>query len=212
GRTSMMTIVFQTVLPWLLLAVGTWLVYQLVRQNGRILLRLEAIERRLGASSPARQRDPSGLPVGTFAPDFALPDLTGGRHELSEYRGRDVLLIFFNPKCGFCTKMAGDLAALPVAGGEGQATPLEVTTGDPDENRQLIERYGIRCVVLLQAAMEVASQFRAHGTPMGYRIDADGRIASELAVGAEALLQLASAPALRPGASVAPRKGADPSL
>ena len=44
----MMTIVFGTVLPWLLIAIGTWLAYQLVRQNGRILLRLEAIEKQIG--------------------------------------------------------------------------------------------------------------------------------------------------------------------
>ena len=40
--------------------------------------------------------------------------------------------------------------------------------------------------------MEVASQFRAHGTPVGYRIDAAGRIASELTVGGEPLLPLAA--------------------
>jgi peroxiredoxin len=70
--------------------------------------------------------------------------------------------------------------------------PLVVTTGDPEENRQLVERHGIRCVVLLQEETEVASRFRAHGTPMGYRIDATGRIASELTVGGEPLLQLAA--------------------
>src|SRR5262249_45094039 len=57
------------------------------------------------------------------------------------------------------------------------------------------------------------------GTPMGYRIDAAGRIASDLAVGAEALLQLACANAPRPSAPVGSRNGAahgdhqpDPSL
>jgi peroxiredoxin len=40
--------------------------------------------------------------------------------------------------------------------------------------------------------MEVASQYLAQGTPMGYRIDGEGRIASELAVGAEPLLRLAT--------------------
>jgi peroxiredoxin len=40
--------------------------------------------------------------------------------------------------------------------------------------------------------MEVAARFRAQGTPMGYRIDGAGRIASELTVGAEPLLHLAS--------------------
>ena len=40
--------------------------------------------------------------------------------------------------------------------------------------------------------MEIASKFRAQGTPMGYRIDKAGRIASELTVGAEPLLKLAA--------------------
>ena len=192
----MIPLLFGTVLPWLLIAVGGWLVYQLVRQNGRILLRLEAMERQLRprrGSGPAEQRrEAGGLPVGTVAPDFELPDLTGVVHKLSEFRGRDVLLIFFNPKCGFCSKMAADLTALLPNGGDGLAVPVVVTTGDAEENRKFIERHGIRCVVLLQNEMEVANQFRAQGTPMGYRIDSAGRIASELTVGAEPLLELAN--------------------
>ena len=191
----MMTLVFVTVLPWLLLAVGMWLGYQLVRQNGRILLRLEAIEKQLGRRSGAKEhqaaRPPEGLPSGAAAPDFELPDLAGVRRKLSEFRGQDVLLIFFNPQCGFCTKMAADLATLPADGGEGRTVPIVVTTGDADQNRKLVERHGIHCVVLVQEQMEVASKFRAQGTPMGYRIDAEGRIASELTVGAESLLKLA---------------------
>jgi peroxiredoxin len=215
----MMTLVFGTALPWLLIVVGIWFGYQLVRQNGRVLLRLDAIERQLGARSPAQRREPAGLSVGTLAPDFELPDLAGMRHKLSEFRGQDVLLVFFNPKCGFCTQMAADLAALPTEGGDGRVVPVVVTTGDEQENRQLVERYGVRCVVLRQEQMEVATQYRAQGTPMGYRIDAAGRIASELAVGAEPLLQLAGTTAPRPSAPVASRNGTahggdqpDPSL
>ena len=77
----MMTIVFGTVLPWLLIAIGTWLAYQLVRQNGRILLRLESIEEQIGAGAApragAKKQEAGGLPLGTLAPDFELPDLTG---------------------------------------------------------------------------------------------------------------------------------------
>jgi peroxiredoxin len=193
----MMTILFGTVLPWLLIAIGTWLVYQLARQNGRILLRLESIEKqielRAGPRTEPKRREAGRLAVGTAAPDFELPDLAGARHRLSEFRGKDVLLIFFNPKCGFCTKMAADLAALPVDGGSGGAVPVVVTTGDAEENRKLVKRYDIRCVVLLQEQMDVSSQYRAQGTPMGYRIDGEGRIASELAVGAELLLKLGTA-------------------
>jgi peroxiredoxin len=87
--------------------------------------------------------------------------------------------------------MAADLAALPVDGAEGGAVPIVVTTGNAEANRKLVEQHGIRGTVLLQEQMEVASQYRAQGTPMGYRLDTEGRIASELAVGAEPLLLLA---------------------
>jgi peroxiredoxin len=218
----MTTIVFGLVLPWLLIAFGAWLGYQLVRQNGRILLRLESIEKRLGQRTGTKQpegaRLPGGLPIGAAAPDFELPDLAGVRHKLSEFGGQSVLLIFFNPKCGFCTKMAADLAALPATGEGERAVPVVVTTGDAEENRKLVERFGIRCLVLLQKEMQVASKYRAPGTPMGYRIDGGGRIASELAVGAEPLLQLATAAA--PGHEPVPSANghaakahqADPSL
>src|SRR6478735_7757358 len=99
----MITIMFGTVLPWLLIAIGTWLVYQLARQNGRILLRLESIETQIGLRARPRteptRREAGGLPLGTAAPDFELPDLAGVPRKLSEFRGSDVLLIFFNPKC-----------------------------------------------------------------------------------------------------------------
>ncbi len=187
----MTTHIFGMVLPWLLIAAGIWLAYQLASQNGRILLRLEAIEKRI--ARPAKhEREPAGLPVGTLAPDFELPDLTRVRRKLSEFRGQDLLLIFFSPKCGFCTKMAADLAALAADGGNGRAVPMVVTTGDANDNVKLVERFSIRCVVLVQEQMEVATRYGAQGTPMGYRIDPAGRIASELTVGAEALLQLAN--------------------
>jgi peroxiredoxin len=191
----MTTLLVAAILPWLLIAVGAWLAYQFVRQNGRILLRLDAIEKRLTNRPAEDHRKTEGLSIGAPAPDFELPDLAGVRRKLSEFRSQDVLLVFFGPKCGFCTKMAADLAALTPDGSGGRPIPIVVTNGDADENRKLIERFGIRCVVLLQDEMEVAALFRAHGTPMGYRIDAQGRIASELAVGAEPLLKLAELPA-----------------
>jgi peroxiredoxin len=191
----MTTLLVAAIFPWLLIAIGAWLAYQFIRQNGRILLRLEAVEKRFAGHPAEDRRKPAGLPIGAPAPDFELPDLAGGRRKMSEFRGKDVLLVFFSPKCGFCTKMAADLAALTPDGGGGRPIPIVVTNGDADENRKLIEQFGIRCIVLLQEKMEVAAQYRAQGTPTGYRIDTEGRIATELAVGAEPLLKLADAQA-----------------
>jgi peroxiredoxin len=183
------------VLPWLIVALGCWLGYQLLRQNGRILRRLETLEQRrapVGTPSQAAPDAPPGLPLGSAAPDFALPDLSGTRKALSDFRGKRLLLVFFNPRCGFCARMAPDLAALRTDGAEGRPLPLVVSTGDSEANRTLVAAHGLRCPVLLDASpMEVASQYQAHGTPIGYLVDEEGKIASELAIGADALLALA---------------------
>jgi peroxiredoxin len=180
-------------LPWLIVGFGCWLGYQLLRQNGRMLLRLQALEQLAAPPSPApaAPAPPPALPAGSVAPDFELPNLAGGRTRLSQLRGRRLLLIFFNPRCGFCTRMAPDLAALPVDGADGRPLPVVVSTGETAENRTLVQESGIRCPVLIQEQMEVAAAYQAQGTPMGYLIDEQGRIASEIAVGAQALLALA---------------------
>ena len=71
-------------------------------------------------------------------------------------------------------------------------TMLLVTKGDPEANRKLIEQYRLDFPVLLQKQSEVATAYQANGTPAGYLISEDGKIASQLAMGAEALLALAT--------------------
>src|SRR5437868_4338236 len=46
-------------------------------------------------------------PVGAAAPDFSLPDVSGKTHSLSEYKGKYVVLEWFNPECPFVKKHYG---------------------------------------------------------------------------------------------------------
>src|SRR5438874_9820219 len=46
-------------------------------------------------------------PVGAAAPDFSLPDASGKSHSLSEYKGKYVVLEWFNPECPFVKKHYG---------------------------------------------------------------------------------------------------------
>src|SRR3954453_22901492 len=46
-------------------------------------------------------------PVGSAAPDFSLSDSKGGSHSLSEYKGKYVVLEWFNPECPFVKKHYG---------------------------------------------------------------------------------------------------------
>jgi peroxiredoxin len=183
-------------LTWSVIGLGCWIGYQLILQNGRLLLRVEALEKRLeqlGAPREAEVPSMTGLPIGTVAVDFELPDLSGRPVTLSQWGGRRVLLIFFDPACRFCRQMLPELAALPAHPSEGLPVALVLTTGGPAENRKLFGEYGVRVPVLLQEAREVAGLYRTDGTPTGYLIDEDGTLASEIVVGADALLALATA-------------------
>jgi peroxiredoxin len=46
-------------------------------------------------------------PVGSPAPDFSLTDAKGKTHSLNEYKGKYVVLEWFNPECPFVKKHYG---------------------------------------------------------------------------------------------------------
>lgn len=130
--------------------------------------------------------------VGGAAPEFTLPDLAGREHQLSAFRGSELTLLFWNPGCPFCSQMAPDLQRCEAEGSDVEL--LILAAGDGPANAHL----GLRSTVLLDPGNEVAARFGARGTPMAVRLDADGRIASELAVGAEQVLALARRAAISP--------------
>jgi hypothetical protein len=63
---------------------------------------------------------------------------------------------------------------------------LVVSTGSVEANRAL----GLRSPVLLEEELTTGRRFGATGTPIGVLVDAQGKIASQLAVGAESILVL----------------------
>src|SRR5438876_126875 len=91
----------------LLLVLGTlWAVfYQLLKQQGRILLRLDELEQALALAAqgamPSMPAAPAGLEVGAELQPFRLRDLSGREVSLEEFRGRRVLLVNWSPQCGY---------------------------------------------------------------------------------------------------------------
>jgi peroxiredoxin len=181
------------VLLWAAFLGVCWFCYQLFLQNGRLQLRLGALEEELRAQEIIPEDGEAllkGLPVGSLLNDFELPLLAGGTMTLSEWRGKKVLLIFFNPSCGYCMQMLPKLTALPPNADGRTPVPLIISTGDVEENRRLFEKYRIPHAVLLQEGSEVATLYRALGTPMGYLVDERGQTATELLKGGDGLLAL----------------------
>jgi thiol-disulfide isomerase/thioredoxin len=133
--------------------------------------------------------DEGGLPVGTEAPALALPSLEGETVPLDSLRGRDAVLLFWNPDCGFCREMRDDVLAWEASSNGIHPRLVVVSSGDAASTRA----EGFGSLVLLDEDFAAGSAFDANGTPMAVRLDADGRIASQVVAGADAVLALARA-------------------
>ncbi|HEX5414273.1 MAG TPA: redoxin domain-containing protein [Chloroflexota bacterium] len=191
---------------WVLLVVVGFLCYRMVTgvltQSGRLVLTVERLEqlfneewgpRVLGEGAAAgEQSQPSGLAPGSEAPAFALPSLrdAGQTVSLEQYIGKNVLLVFVGPSCGYCDTLAPKLASVPIDGGDGRPIPLVITKGTSTENQKYLDQYRLPGPVLL-GPPRVEDAYKVVGTPMGYLIDRKGVIASELLIGEGPILSAA---------------------
>ncbi len=128
-----------------------------------------------------------GVTVGQTAPPVQLPDLNGRLVNLADFRGNTTMLLFWNPECGFCQQMLGDLRDWE-ANRPPEAPKLLVISSPPIEaNRAL----GLQSTILLDEGFTTGREFGAHGTPSAVLVDPEGRVMSAVAVGAQKALALA---------------------
>jgi len=199
GRLSLLSgsaVIEASLAAGLLIVVGCggWLFIQVLRQNGRLLVRVEDLERRLGPSvnvPGGPQVDTSSrLPVGVPAPGFALESVDGRVVSLEGLcaLGAPVLLVFSDPGCGPCRALLPELARWQ------QSHPTEVTVAVVSRGTTAAHQdAGVvppPPPLLLQHDREVAQAYGAHATPTAVVVGPDGTVASELALGAVAISAL----------------------
>jgi peroxiredoxin len=178
------------------LAVQGWLLYHILQQNGRLLLRVEALEASrtsvVSASEVAQTQTVSslGLQLGTVAPGFSLPELSGEILTLDVLRapGKPIVLIFVDPDCGPCTGLLPDVGRWQREY-RGKLTVALIGRGNPEANRLKIAEHGVN-LMLLQHNREVAQVYQAHSTPSAVLVGVDGTIGSQLAQGTDAVCAL----------------------
>jgi thiol-disulfide isomerase/thioredoxin len=132
-------------------------------------------------------RPHAGLAIGDALPDISLETASGAPAMLRDAiaEDRETVLLFWNPGCGFCSKMIGDLLAWERRRRDGDTRLAIVSSADPDESLA-----GMTSPVFIDRSMHAASAFAARGTPMAVRIDKRGRVASKVIAGREAVLGL----------------------
>ncbi len=204
-------LVLSAAAPCIILGASCWLGWQLLLQNGRMLLRLDeksdtrnsSPENREGlvASSANSNRFANrslasskikrdGLKAGTSAPSFRLPRLDGGELTLEELRGKRALLVFSDPHCDPCNALAPQLEK--IHRDQTDLSVVMISRGEPKENRVKVKEHKLTFPMVLQQRWETSRLYAMFATPMAYLIDETGIITHDVAVGVEPILALSA--------------------
>ncbi len=123
--------------------------------------------------------------VGQPAPDFTLTGLDGKAHALSEYRGKTVVLEWFNPQCPFVNHAHTEGSLVSMAKDETAkgVVWLAINSGapgkqghGPEANTEGKSKYGLEHPILMDETGAVGQAYGAEKTPHVYLIDASGTL------------------------------------
>jgi len=108
----------------------------------------------------------AAVAVGQPAPDFALTDIGGQTHRLSDFKGKTVVLEWVNPECPFVMKHygSGNLPSLQKAAVADGVVWLSINSGRPGAQGDC------------DAAQVAARVKRTGASPTAYFRDPDGKV------------------------------------
>jgi peroxiredoxin len=135
----------------------------------------------------------AGVEVGQPAPNFSLPDTNGQTHQLSQYKGKWVVLEWYQPDCPFVRKHygSGNMQALQKEFTAKGVVWLSIDSSAPgqegnypaDKLNEIASSQGVaRTALLLDPDGKVGHTYGAKTTPDMYIINPEGKLVYEGAI------------------------------
>jgi peroxiredoxin len=135
--------------------------------------------------------------VGSAAPEFSLPDAKGKTHSLSEYKGKYVVLEWFNPECPFVKKHYGSGNMQKLQGeytGKGVVwltidsnAPGAEGNITPEQAQKVMKTWNTKqSALLLDPEGKASRSYGARNTPHMFVINPEGKIVYEGAIDSKA--------------------------
>jgi peroxiredoxin len=115
------------------------------------------------------------MQINQPAPDFQLPDLQGALHQLSDFRGRIVIVNFWSAECPHSERTDRSTMACLVQWGQA-VQMLSIAANRNEPVPMLAEAARVRRLpmVLVDADDAVADAYEAVTTPHSFVVDRDG--------------------------------------
>ena len=121
--------------------------------------------------------------IGKQAPDFTLTDIKGSKHKLSDYRGENVLLVFWATWCGPCKMTVPHLKELRKAVSEDKLAILAIShvSTYPPNTAEMIKQFAadnqINYPVLAVKDGDAGGPYDMVGSfPTVFFIDPEGKV------------------------------------
>ena len=135
--------------------------------------------------------------VGAPAPGFSLPGANGKTHSLGDFKGKYVVLEWFNPGCPFVQKhyKSDNMQALQKEFTGKGVTWLTIDSSAPgapgylspaDAKKQMSEWKMGSTALLLDPNGKVGQEYHATNTPHMFVVDPDGKLIYEGAIDSKA--------------------------
>jgi peroxiredoxin len=127
------------------------------------------------------------LKTGDKAPHFALKDQDGKTVDLNQYKGKIVVLEWFNSECPYVVRHydAKTMTTLASKYADSDVVWLAINStshATAEQDKAWIEKYDIGYLILLDTNGEVGMWYGAKTTPHMYVIDKEGKIAYQGAI------------------------------
>ena len=121
--------------------------------------------------------------AGDLAPDFELPDETGQKHKLSEFRGRRVVLYFYpaDDTTG-CTKQACAFRDAYPTIEEQNAVVIGISPDGAESHRKFKTKYNLPFVLLSDVDHKVMDRYGIWGEKNNYGVKSIGVIRSHFVI------------------------------
>ena len=117
---------------------------------------------------------------GQAAPDFTLDLLAGGKMQLAQHKGKDVVVLdFWATWCGPCVRALPSIAELAAAYKEKGVVVYALNQQEEaDAVKKFIESKKLALTVAMDAKGEAAKLYKVSGIPQTVIIDKEGKIAA----------------------------------
>jgi len=114
---------------------------------------------------------------GQLAPDFTVIDINGQTHQLSSYKGKDVIIIFWATWCGPCRTEIPHLKELRNTISENDLAMLAISDENPEKVKKFAENYNLNYNIISTNIRAMPAPYsRLTALPTSIYIDKQGKI------------------------------------